>query len=251
MGNYYFNTTSVSRGKGMSLARRSNYITGLPMRKFHSGDIYSRRRDDVLFVRVFLPLTAPADFYDLQTLVDHAEMAEHRKDARTARDIKGSLPNELHVSELKDIVTEFITHNFVSRKLAVIAAIHAGENQQDPTRNNPHVHMLISTRTLGPEGFSTSKYTELDKRSTLFAWRADWARVQNEAYARHDLITRVDHRSLREKGVEREPLPYLSRADWWREKHGERTEAGDLRRTVIARNAENDRVRQLEHERDI
>lgn len=76
--------------------------------------------------------------------------------------------------------------------------------------------------------------------------------IQNRAYERNGLDIRVSHESLKVQGVyDREPTIRLSRIDWQREQHGERTPAGDLKRAILVRNMERMRQRQQEKSHEI
>lgn len=221
MANYHCEVQVISRGKGRSVTKSVNYITGRKLYDIYNGKTYYRQRDDVLYTRIFQPDSAPPDFHDLQHLCNQIDEAETRYDAQTAREIKGSLPNELPLHELKRIVGEFIRTNFVDHGLCAIAAIHEGRNAEDPSRNNPHVHIIVPTRTVGPDGFSRKKDREHNKRKYLNIWREQWADVQNRAYERSGLDIRVSHESLEAQGIlDREPTIHLSLADWQREKRG-------------------------------
>ena len=252
MANYHLEVSTISRGKGQSVAKRTNYISGQRLRDSYTGKTYYDRRSDVLYFNVFLPRGAPPNFHNLQTLCDEIERAERRYDARTAREFKGSLPNELPPCELILIVREFIEQNFMDRGLCAIAAIHEGRNEADPSGDNPHVHIIVPTRTVGTEGFCNRKYKEHDHRKYINIWREQWAEVQNRAYKRNGLSIRVSHESLAVQGVRsREPTIHLSYADWQREKRGEHTRSGGRKREITERNRERARQWQLEYERTL
>lgn len=236
MSNFHLEVQTISRGKGRSVTRLASYISGEKLRDSYFGKTYYSRRQDVLDCRIFLPPHAPPDFHHLQMLCAAIEAAEVRWDARTAREFKGSLPNELPMYELQQIVSAFINENFVAYDLCAIAAIHAGRNSTDHTRDNPHVHIIVPTRTVTETGFSQRKDREHDKRAYLHLWREQWAAVQNRAYERNGLDIRVSHESLQVQGVDRLPTPHLSRMDWQKEQRGECTPAGDRKRAVEAAN---------------
>ena len=250
MANYHLNVAPISRGKGHSVTKRVNYISGERLRDDYKHETYYRKRDDVMFSRIYQPANAPPEFYDLQNLCDSIEKAEKRYDARTAREFKCSLPNELLLREQIKIVSEFVINNFVEHGLCAIVAIHEGRNVDDPTRNNPHVHIIVPTRTVDSDGFSKKKDREHDKRDYIVKWRKHWALAQNRAYERNGLDIRVSHESLEVQGIrDREPTIHISRIDWQREKRGERTRSGDKKREIKKRNLE--RKRQSEKEREI
>ena len=231
VANYHLEVTVISRRKGRSLTKAVHYISGKRLRDSYRNETYYRRRDDVLYCRIFQPDNAPPEFQDLQSLCDRIEKAEIRYDARTAREFKGSLPNELPICEQIRIVSGFIEHNFIRQCLCAVAAIHQGKNVEDPSRDNPHVHIIVPTRTVEPDGFSKKKDREHDKRKYIKIWREQWALAQNRAYERNGLDIRVSHESLEAQGeFDREPTIHLSRIDWQREQRGERTPAGDEKR---------------------
>ncbi len=252
MSNYHLETKIISRGKGRSVTGAVSYISGRILRDNYNGKTHYNHRRDVIWQRIFLPYNAPPEFRDLQHLCDEIDRAEVRWDARTARQFIGSLPNELPLGELVRIVHEYIESSFVSNGLCVVAAIHRGRSADDSSRNNPHVHMIVSTRTLGPDGFSKKKDREHNKREYINIWREQWAEVQNRAYERNRLDIRVSHESLEVQGRrDREPTIHLSRIDWQKEERGERTSAGDRKRAIRERNEKRVRQQDLEQELEL
>lgn len=248
LANYHLEVSTISRGKGRSVTGTVSYICGRKLYDKYRDQTYRNHRKDVVWQKVFLPAEVPQKYDDLQYLCDELEQAETRWDARTARQFIGSLPNELPPGELVRIVHEFIERNFISKNLCVIAAIHRGYNAESPSRNNPHVHIIVSTRTIGADGFSKKKDREHNKKLYIDIWREQWADVQNRAYERNQMDIRVSHESLAAQGKRnREPTIHLSRIDWQREQRGERTLAGDRKRKIQEQNREKN-VRRLELE---
>lgn len=241
MSNYHLEVKTISRGKGQSVTRSISYITGRKLYDSYLDRTCYNTRSDVLYCHIFQPSQAPQKFCDLQLLCNEIECAEIRYDARTARTFIGSLPNELPLGEWVEIVRQYITDNFLAHNLCAVAAIHEGLNPHDPARNNPHVHIVVPTRTVTPEGFHSRKDREHDKRKYLLLWRERWACVQNQAYARNALSITVSHESLAVQGCQdREPTIHLHRVDWQKEQRGERTAAGDRKRAIQQRNRERD-----------
>ncbi len=249
MANYHFETKIISRGKGRSVTGAVSYICGRTLRDSYTGKTYYNHRKDVVWQKIFLPSNAPQEFQDIQYLCDKIDQAEMRWDARTARQFIGSLPNELPPGELVRIIHEFIESNFLSYDLCAIAAIHRGCNRDDPSKNNPHAHIVVPTRAVGPDGFSPRKDRKHDQRKYIKIWREQWAEVQNRAYKRNGLDIRVSHESLEVQGkYDREPTIHLSRIDWQKEQRGERTAAGDRKRAIRDRNDERAQMRQPKRE---
>ena len=252
MANYHFEATIISRGKGRSVTSSASYICGRTLRDRYSDKTHYHHRKDVVWQKIFLPDHAPSEFWQLQHLCDEIEQAEVRRDARTARQFIASLPNELPPGELVRIVHEFIERNFLPYDLCAIAAIHRGHNRDDPSRSNPHVHIIVPTRPVGEDGFRERKDREHDKREYLKIWREQWAEVQNRAYERNGLDIQVSHESLEVQGKrDREPTIHLSRIDWQKEQRGERTPAGDRKRAIRERNQTRIHQREMEQKREI
>lgn len=245
---YHFKTNNISRGTGGSFAYNVSYICGRTIEDNYAHKKYYNKRSDVVFSEVFLPENAPAEYRDVQRLSDEINNAEKRYDARTARVFIVSFPNELSSDEQIKIVEDFVRTNFVDSGFAVVAAIHSGINPKDPSKNNPHAHILVSTRTVDANGFSRIKPRELNKKKYVRIWREQWAHELNRELERNELDVRVSHESFEVQGIDREPTIHLSRIDFQKEKRGERTIAGDKKREIQRRN---EKKCQCEKERDI
>lgn len=248
---YHMEVSTLSRGKGRSLGASLSYISGKKIHDRYSGKTYRHRRFDLVQCRVYLPPSAPNALRDLQCLCDELNKAEKRKDARTGRLFICSLPNELMPGEWARIVNEFIQENFVSQGLCAVAAIHRGKLPSNHPKSNPHVHIIVSTRTVGPEGFNPKKDREHNQRSYIEIWRRAWARVQNRAYERCHVKKRVSHESLRVQGVERKPTRHVSYVDLQRGERQRRIQAKELARELarLERNRELSREKTKTHSR--
>lgn len=252
MANFHMEVTTVSRkakhGK-KSVTRLASYISGRKLYDSYAKKWYSHERSDVALCKVYVPPDAPTDFRDLQALCDRIEAAETRKDARTAREFKCSLPNELPYYDLVKIVDEFVETNFTRLGLPAVAAIHKGINPDVPARNNPHVHIIVLTRTVTADGFSKKKYTSHNAREYIRLWRSRWAEVQNRAYERCGLDVRVSHKSLKDQNKEREPLKYISRLDYIRDRDNITAEREAAKETRAYAREQSRSVQEIDRER--
>lgn len=246
--NYHVEVSPLSRGKGRSLGSVLSYISGKEVHDNYSGKTYRHRRFDLVQFRVYLPPSAPNALRDLQCLCDELNKVEKRKDARTGRLFICSLPNELAPGEWAKIVKDFVKENFVDRGLCAVAAIHRGKLSLDRP-SNPHVHIIVSTRTVGLDGFNPKKDREHDKRSYIEVWRRAWAEVQNRACERCHIEERVSHESLRVQGIAREPLRHVNYVDWQRTERQRRIQEKERELARLERNRELSREKTKTHSR--
>jgi len=96
------------------------------------------------------------------------EASEKRRDAQLCREVEVALPKELSREKQNELVRGFVREQFVSRGMVADVAIHRGDE------NNPHAHVLLTTREVSPEGFGR-KAREWNGREVLEGWRREWA----------------------------------------------------------------------------
>ena len=113
---------------------------------------------------------------------------------------------------------------------------------------NHHAHILLTLREVGPEGFGKKarlwEQQPLTKRKSwkqfeterLVEWRRLWAVYENRALEKYGFEARVDHRSLKDQGIDREPTQHLGPDAQAMEDRGIRTDLGDENRRIKARN---------------
>lgn len=175
-----------------------------------------------------LPDNAPQHFKNRSVLWNAVECAETRKNSQTARHIDAALPVEISRSEQIDLVRHFCQQCFVSNGMCADFAIH------DKGDGNPHVHILLTTRNVSEQGFTTKNRSWNDK-SLLIEWRKLWADWCNhKLYFVSD--NRIDHRSYATRGIDKIPQKHLGAAACAIEKKGYRTDKGSYNRKIILEN---------------
>lgn len=155
-------------------------------------------RRDVVFSEIRLPDGAPAWMADRTALWNAVEARESRRDARLAKEVEFALPRELPRANWVAVALE-MADAYASRGFAVDLAIH-----DDGSLHNPHVHMMMTTRLIGPEGFG-NKLRELDGKAFLKELRAIWEAVANAALAKAGVASGIDARSHAARGIDRDP----------------------------------------------
>lgn len=68
-------------------------------------------------------------------------------------------------------------------------------------KTNPHAHIMLTTRAVGPAGFG-GKVRDWNDRTHAETWRASWADHANRALANAGYQEEIDHRSYERQGLE-------------------------------------------------
>ena len=156
------------------------------------------RKKGVVYSEIMLPEGAPREFADRGTLWNAVEKAEKRWDARTAREIDIALPVEFDRQEHIEVTRRYVQENFVDKGMVADFAIH------DKGDGNPHAHVMLTTRFVDKDGFK-GKNRDWNRREYLKQWRENWANICNEKFKEKGLDERIDHRTLKAQGIDREP----------------------------------------------
>lgn len=211
MAIYHLSVKAVSRSAGRSATAAAAYRAGCEIADERTGEVHDyRRKRGVESADIVLPDGAPAWAQNRERLWNAAELAEKRKDSCVAREYEVALPHELSPAERRQLVLEFAKDMANKEGCAVDVAIHAPGKEGD--HRNHHAHILRTTRKVGPDGLTDkldSEKSGRDRKADLEAVRARWADMCN-AYLREKKIeARVDHRSLKDQGIDREPTSHL------------------------------------------
>jgi hypothetical protein len=210
---------------------------------------FTHKAGDLLHASVHLPGNAPVRFKDEVVLFNEANNAEKRYDARTGRTLRCSLPNELPINENVKIAKE-ISEIFTALGMCVFAVIHEGKNLDDPAKNNPHAHILLTDRPVDKNGFLPTKSRAWIKNNVRDL-REQIERTVNCSCERNKLKVRFTCQSLEAQGIKRKPQINIGRAAWEMERRGATTLPGEEYRKIVARNEmrqEQERQRERESE---
>jgi ATP-dependent exoDNAse (exonuclease V) alpha subunit len=238
---YFLRTTSVARGAGRRATAAAAYRAGERLRDERSGLLYNyTNRKDVVHTAIFLPahLAGAADDWaqSRERLWNTAERAEKRSGSRVAREYQVALPHELNRAQQVALARAF-AHELSERyRVAVDLAVHAPRPDGDP--RNFHAHLLTSTREVLPRGLGARTGLDMSgserqrrelppHREELRALRERWGILTNEALRQANIEARVDHRSYAERGIDREPTPFIPIASIKMERRGVRSEVAD------------------------
>ena len=236
----------ISRSQGRSATAAIAYRAAERIEDHRTGLTFDYAgRSGVDHTELLAPDHAPDWAYDRSELWNQVERAETRKNSQVAREVRVALPAELTHAQRVELVRNFAQEQFVDRGMIADIALHAPGRDGDD--RNHHAHILLTTREIGAEGFTT-KNRDWNKVDLLEHWREAWALGSNHALERAGLEERIDHRTLeaqreealewaaeaRERGdegtelretvraisLDREPLPQLSPGAWQMKERG-------------------------------
>lgn len=235
MAIYHLSVKTFSRSNGQSATAAVAYRAGAKIHcdRERRGHDYSKKRD-VIHSEIFLPPNAPSWATDRQQLWNEVERAEKRKNSTVAREFEVALPNELNEQQRIALVQDFAKQIVARHGCAVDAHLHDDKGSYK-SKENQHAHIMLTTRRLEPEGF-TKKTRELDERKSgeVVYWREQWAKTANEHLREYGI--EIDHRSLKDQGLEREPTIKMGAAASALERKGIKTDRGDINREVAKYN---------------
>jgi hypothetical protein len=235
VADYRFAAQVISRSQGRSVTAAAAYRSASIIADERTGEIHDyTRKGGVEWTGVMAP-DAPAWVRNREKLWNMVEAKEVRKDAQLAREVQLSLPHELNFEQRKALVRDFVQREFVGRGMVADIAMHQPDRNGD--QRNFHVHILLTTREIGPDGFG-KKNRNWNSREELTAMRAAWAEVQN-AHLRQHLGTnapQVSHLSYAERGIEKVPTIHLGPVATGMERKGMETFLGDQNRDAARRN---------------
>jgi Ti-type conjugative transfer relaxase TraA len=189
----------VSRAEGRSAVGAAAYRSGSCLTDERTGYSFDYTdKPGVEHTEIIAPEGAAAWVYDRTTLWNTVERSERRKDAQVARELEIALPVELSKDQQVELMRDFVRRSFVSKGMVADFAIHRDNPE------NPHAHLLLTTRSVTETGFGL-KRRDWNAKAQLVAWRGEWAQSANEHLARAGLDIRIDHRTLEAQGIDLVP----------------------------------------------
>ena len=221
MAIYHLNAKIISRSNGQSATEAAAYRAAEKIYNERTGETFNyTRKKGVYSTEILTPNNAPDWMLDRSSLRNAAELFEKRSNSRTAREFDIALPTELTNPQKQELVRNFVQDNFVNKGLVADLAFH------DINTHNPHVHIMITTRTVDENGLGT-KDRSLDKKDFLLKLRESWATYTNHALNQAGSSEKIDHRTLKEQNINRIPQIHLGANVAAMMKRGIATERGD------------------------
>ena len=242
MAIYHCSVKVIGRSAGRSAVACAAYRSG---EKLHSEETdrtfdYTNK-GGVVYSEIALCANAPERFLDRETLWNSVQTVENKSDSRLAREFEVALPLECSKEEWIKIGREYAAY-MTEQGMIADWAIHDPVNKDTGIRQNPHIHMMCTTRPIkenGEWGEKEKKGNKLDKKgqkirvidpetgkqkigargrkmwqrekidatgwdnkSKVLEWRAKWSEVVNKYLEPEQ---KIDHRSYKDQGIDRIP----------------------------------------------
>jgi hypothetical protein len=245
---YYLNLKNFSRSDGSNAPSAAAYRAGERIRDERTGRIYDHTsRQDVLHKEILVPsrfADEPMDWArNRESLWNAAEASERRRDSRVAREYTVALPVELNADQRLRLTRGFAQELSDLYRFAVDVAIHAPRDYPGSDPRNFHAHLLATTREVTPNGLTAKTTLELNDATRrqlglspaiyeLIHVRKRWASMTNEALLDAHQVARIDHRTLRAQGIERDPVQWKPRVSHDQQRQEARESEADQREQV-------------------
>jgi MobA/MobL family len=243
MASYFLLVKTFSRGKGSSATKAAAYRSGERIRDERSGAVHDYTdRTDVAHAEIVLPAEY-AGHTDMEWALNRSvlwnavQQSGRQWNARLAREVLVHVPPEMTRAQRVALVRR-LSHELADQyHSAVDFAVHEPRPQAD--QRHHHAHILMTSRQVGPAGIGARTTLELSgterhdrglgpSREDLLWLRERWAQISNEALREAGLTARIDHRSYKEQGIDREPKPLLPQSIVYSERgSGRSNPAGD------------------------
>lgn len=260
MAIYHCTCKIISRGQGRSAVGAAAYRSGEKLYNEYDGIEHDyTKKGGVVYSEIMLCENAPKEYQDRQTLWNAVEQIEKSSKAQLVREYEVALPVELSQEEQIKLVRDFAKENFVDNGMCVDFSIHDKED------GNPHAHIMLTTRPIEQDNSwgvkqkkeyildkngqkqydkkkqtykcKTVKTTNWDSKEFLQRSRESWAEKVNQELEKKSLPQRIDHRSLKEQGVDRVPTIHEGGARKL-EKRGIKTDRGKINREIKTANGQ-------------
>lgn len=266
MAIYHCSAKIIGRSGGRSAVAASAYRSGEKITNERDGITHDYTgKTGVVHSEILLPANAPEWANDRSKLWNEVEGIEKSSKAQLAREIEVGLPKELNREQQIELCRDY-SKEFSKNGMVADYSIH------DKGDGNPHAHIMLTMRPFDENGNwgakSKKEYlldkdgekiklksgewksrkidtTDWNKKETLQKWREGWEKSANLALERAGHEQRIDHRSNKERGIDKIPTIHEGVHTRAMERKGIQTERGEINRNI---NRRNQNIEKLERE---
>ena len=259
-----YHVRTISRGKGRSAVQMAAYCGRDRLNNKYNGKTYDyTNRHDLVHHEIMLPDFAPKAFYTQEVLWNSVEKIEKNSNSRLARVACFALPKELDHDVQIEMVRQYVQECFVQYSMCADISIH------DKGDGNPHVHLLLTTRSLDHAGEwmckqrrnylldaegnrirdsisgryklgKSIKTNDWDDPDRIEEWRKGWAEACNMQFKQHGIQKQVTYMSFARQGIDRTPTIHLGAKVIALKERGIHTDRGDKYQEIIRNRSRDD-----------
>lgn len=203
MAMYHCSVKTIGRSGGSNVVNSAAYRSGEKLKEYQLDKTfyYSGKEMDVMYKEIIAPEKVPEWALDREKLWNEVERVEKRKDSQLAREVEISLPREFSVDQNIVLVKEYVQKEFIDKGMVADVCMHYGIKGDS---YNPHAHVMLTMRNIDEQGFG-KKNVSWNNRELLKEWRESWCELSNKHLALNGIDQQIDHRSLKEQGIELVP----------------------------------------------
>lgn len=249
-----------TRSKGQSAVAQAAYQSGdrLFDERENRTKYYSDKRG-IVYTEILLPVNAPSEYADRNTLWNAVEAVENNWNSQLARRFEIALPIEIPMEERAALIRQHCMEQFVSKGMIADIAVH----DPDPPGHNPHAHVMLTMRPMDENGkwmekahreylldengdrvrdakgkFKFRKVPTVDwnDRGNAELWRHAWEELQNRYLEAAGRPERISMKSYQRQGIDRIPTVHMGPAVTAMERRGLMTNIGNLNRDIRSAN---------------
>jgi prefoldin subunit 5 len=231
MAIYHLSVKTISRGQGRSCVAAAAYRSGENIKDERQGLEHDYSKKLGVESEIIAPANSPAWVNDREKLWNEVDKSETRCNSRTAREINIALPLELSKEHQKELVREYVKDNFVDKGMVADVCFHFNDE------NNPHCHVMLTTREIDQDGFN-KKNRDWDKKEKVEGWREQWAIQANKTLEKAGCDERIDNRSYKDQGIDQIPTIHLGKTSSEMEKKGIDNERAEINKKIKELNKE-------------
>lgn len=203
MAIYHLKVKMLSRSEGKSAIAAAAYRSASLLKDERQNLTFDySKKHGVEYSKIFAPNNAPSWVFDREKLWNQAELSEKRINSQVAREIEVAIPIELSKERGVNLVEDFVVKKLVNLGMIADVNIHLDNPE------NPHAHILLTTREISSKGFA-EKNRSWNSKEKLQEWRRAWAEIANEHLRIAGFEVGIDHRSYKDQEIELTPTTHL------------------------------------------
>ncbi|KON67388.1 hypothetical protein AKG34_21455, partial [Peribacillus butanolivorans] len=198
----HFGTTIVTNSSHRSVPSRFAYSVGIKIKDEKTNKTYysqKKSKEDGIETEMILNSAASEKFKNTNYFFNKINN-EKRADGRVFYEFNVTLYQGLTKEENKNVARDFAQQFSEKYETPTSVSFHKMDS------DNPHFHIIFSERTVSGEELSKKKSEKMRGQNFIPTSRKLFSDVSNEHFNKLGKEFFVDHRSYKDRGLEKQPL---------------------------------------------